>query len=583
DEGKKWKIGSSLGRLGAPGGEKIARDNYRRQLDHKDDAVKGNAALALANMRDRSVVPKLKKLAKSLPADMARLHVLQALTRLGHREGVGPLLAEIIANRKANEFARIGAVDFAPKIRAVECIPAMNDSIINDEGHFTMRYRTAWALVALGDPAAIPALIHKKIMKGPHAYGGWVVMEGLGQFKDKRVVNALIEFLEDKNDWPRMRALAAQSLGRIGDELAVPTLINELRDLQQRNHTGVVRVSAARALAAIGAKVAIEPLMEAARNERDLPVRRAAVQALVTMRVPEATGFVLKALGDSSARARRRAAASASGITGIDYKHFIAAARAYPNNTGRIDTLRKMCETARKAAPEIEGLKKTIADNPKNLDAYLELGALYEDLSMSGRALSIYRKYVNAAGDAAKPEILRLLDKPPAGAMGEQGPWWFLGPFDYKGFDADYPPELAVVMQSYPGKGGVEIMWQPVELIASDLGSVSAEFGNYTRLPYKSAVFFVYRNLYSSAERRLQLRLGSDDGLKVWFNGREVISHNVHRGSALDQDTAEVTFRKGINRLLIRVHNDYSHCAFFFRITDSAGKPVMFDKQGSLL
>jgi len=407
-------------------------------------------------------------------------------------------------------------------------------------------------------------------------------MEGLGQFKDKRVVKALIEFLEDKNDWVNMRALAAQSLGRIGDEEAVRPLINQLRDVQMRGHAAPLRVKVAGALAEIGAKVAIAPLMEVARNERDVTVRRAAIQALVTMKVPEATGFVLGALKDPSSNVRAGAAASASGITDIDYKHFIAAAKAYPNNSRQIAAVRKMCEAARKAAPQIQSLEKTIADNPKNLDAYLELGALYQKLNMSGRALSIYKKYVGAAGDAAKPEILELLDKPPEGAMGRQGPWWFIGPFDYKGFDADHPPQLAVVMQSYAGKGGAEIMWKPVNLAPTDIGSVGAEFGNHTSLPYKSAVFFAYRNLYSTSERRLQLRLGSDDGLKVWFNGRQVISHNVHRGSSLDQDITVVTFRKGINRLLIRVHNDYSYCAFFFRITDENGNPIMMDPQGVL-
>jgi hypothetical protein len=137
-------------------------------------------------------------------------------------------------------------------------------------------------------------------------------------------------------------------------------------------------------------------------------------------------------------------------------------------------------------------------------------------------------------------------------------------------------------MQSYAGKGGAEVAWKPIKLALTNVGSVGTEFGNHTALPYNSAVFFVYRNLYSSSERQLQIRLGSDDGLKVWFNGREVISHNVHRGSSLDQDVAEVTFRKGMNRVLIRVHNDYSYSAFFFRITDSSGNPVMLDVQGTL-
>ncbi|MDP6380043.1 MAG: HEAT repeat domain-containing protein, partial [Phycisphaerae bacterium] len=496
DEGKKSQIVSSLRALGDSEGKKIARENYVRQLDHKDDAVKGNAALALANMRDKSVVPKLKTLAKSLPADMARLHVLQALTRLGHREGVGPLLAEIIANRKANEFARIGAVDFAPKIRAVECIPAMND-VIKDQAHYTMRYRTAWALVAMRDPRAIPGLIHKNLMKGPHAYGGWVVMRGLGNFKDKRAVRALIEFLEDKNDWVNMRGIAAESLGRIGDPEAIPVLVDQLRDEKMKGPAAVVRISSAKALGAIGTSAAVRPLIDVARGGGDIRVRRAVISALAKTKAPEALPALMAVMKDSSESVRSAAGASLSVDTGIDYKHFAAAVKTHPNNSSQIATVGKMVENARAAAPKIASLRKAIADNPNNLSTYLELAKLYEQLNMSGKAARTRRQYARIAAEEADSEIEAKVGGIVEGTLGDDGSWWLIGPFQWEGFATEYPPQLKIEKETYAGKGGNVVTWRKISLRPGVGGEISCEFGQFVTAAYTDSAFFIYRNMFS--------------------------------------------------------------------------------------
>ncbi|MDP6380368.1 MAG: tetratricopeptide repeat protein, partial [Phycisphaerae bacterium] len=583
DEGKKSQIVSSLRRLGDAEGDRIARENFLRQLDSKDDAVVGQAALALANMGEESVIPKLKGLAKKLPANTPRLNVLKALVKLGHREGVGQLLAEIIANRDAKSTAPILASDFAPHINAIECIPAMNDRIINDEGQYHMRYRTALALCALGHPDGIPALVHRKIMKGPHAYGGAWIMEGLGNFKDKRVVRALVEFLEDKNDWVGMRSICAESLGRIGDPEAVPALINQLRDVAMRDHAARVRVNAAGALAAIGSMAAVGPLVEVAQGDRDSSVRRAAISALAKMKVPEAIEVSLEALKDESAYVRAAAAVSLNVTTGVDYRYFAEAVKAYPKNSRQLKTARKMVDQARRNDARIQALEKTITESPDNLDAYLELAELCEKLSMSNKAASVYRRYVRAAGDQAKAEVIAKVGRAGSGSLGGDGSWWLIGPFEWAGFSAEYPPQNKIKDEAYVGKGGVGISWRKVALEPDVRGEVRCDFGRFVPGSYVESVFFVYRTLSSDRERRLRLLFGSDDGIKVWFNGQEVISSDVYRAMQKDQEGAVVTFSKGANRLLIRINNGLYGGGFILRITDDGGKPVKVNVQGALL
>jgi hypothetical protein len=80
----------------------------------------------------------------------------------------------------------------------------------------------------------------------------------------------------------------------------------------------------------------------------------------------------------------------------------------------------------------------------------------------------------------------------------------------------------------------------------------------------------------------LQLLFGSDDGIKVWFNGQEILSKNIGRGMQRDQEKAVVTFSKGLNRLLIRINNRLYGGGFIFRITDDKGEPISVNEQGKL-
>ena len=55
------------------------------------------------------------------------------------------------------------------------------------------------------------------------------------------------------------------------------------------------------------------------------------------------------------------------------------------------------------------------------------------------------------------------------------------------------------------------------------------------------------------AAQRVTLRIGSDDGVKVWVNGRLVHGNNATRSFAPDQDSATVSLKKGENTILMKV------------------------------
>jgi HEAT repeat protein len=91
----------------------------------------------------------------------------------------------------------------------------------------------------------------------------------LGEIRDKLAVEYLISRLETDSD-PKVRAYAAQALGKIRDTNCLHSLLKALND-----NAGAVRASAAAALGQIGlSKVAhaLFPLL----NDSDKNVRRAA-------------------------------------------------------------------------------------------------------------------------------------------------------------------------------------------------------------------------------------------------------------------------------------------------------------------
>jgi len=78
----------------------------------------------------------------------------------------------------------------------------------------------------------------------------------------------------------------------------------------------------------------------------------------------------------------------------------------------------------------------------------------------------------------------------------------------------------------------------------------------------------------SPSEQTVRLALGSDDGIKVWLNGKLVHDHWVTRGCTPGQDVAKVKLNKGRNVLLLKISNEGTHWAFSCSLTQPNGMPV---------
>ncbi|MFG0331407.1 MAG: hypothetical protein ACF8PN_16080 [Phycisphaerales bacterium] len=161
------------------------------------------------------------------------------------------------------------------------------------------------------------------------------------------------------------------------------------------------------------------------------------------------------------------------------------------------------------------------------------------------------------------------------------GPWWTVGPFanewtqvaghenggysllnrpllPEKGFDPD-----AV----YIGKNGLEVRWEKRE----DLPDNSAmDLHLYEDESLQDdLIVYLYRTISVDEPVDLEVTMGSDDMLKVWFNGRVVVNADVLRGWAGDQHRVVLPLEPGENHLLAKVgeHMGGFNYSFSYRNT----------------
>ncbi len=138
-----------------------------------------------------------------------------------------------------------------------------------------------------------------------------------------------------------------------------------------------------------------------------------------------------------------------------------------------------------------------------------------------------------------------------AGLPTLEGDWRYIGPFDNAGIDATAPPEKEIELwKSYTGKDGQDVGWAKFKDFK--IGSI-VDLKKFKQSD--DCVVYLYHALYVDKPLNLPISLGSDDYLKVWLNGEQVVSDDAVRSAAPDQDQATLKLKPGQNQLLLKVGN----------------------------
>ncbi len=151
--------------------------------------------------------------------------------------------------------------------------------------------------------------------------------------------------------------------------------------------------------------------------------------------------------------------------------------------------------------------------------------------------------------------------------------WDLIGPFPNprdealvrRGLDIVYPPENEFVPDKrYTGAEGRTVRWHGIS--ASPSGFVNLQ--NLT--PSDLVVAYARTRIYSPRDRAVTMLLGSDDGAKVFLNGKDVHRVMTIRVAEADQDTVSLPLKKGWNVLLLKIENNFGGFGFYARVIDPA-------------
>ena len=167
---------------------------------------------------------------------------------------------------------------------------------------------------------------------------------------------------------------------------------------------------------------------------------------------------------------------------------------------------------------------------------------------------------------ATRAETLKHMLHVLAPSAGEWEDWHLLSPFPYEGHELGLlakplPPEDELAKMAaggpgpdfakrYVGKNGLDVAWLPqgdltnkkVDLHVFD----DPELNDY-------AICYLYARVVADEDRTVALTMGTDDGVRLWFNGELVHDNDAARGMNPFDDALTLDLKQGVNHALFKI------------------------------
>jgi hypothetical protein len=125
-----------------------------------------------------------------------------------------------------------------------------------------------------------------------------------------------------------------------------------------------------------------------------------------------------------------------------------------------------------------------------------------------------------------------------------------------------------------PEKPSAQAEWRfqgtPADAKTRGLVELNVILGGNERVAY------LRTEILSPKAQEAMLELGSDDGVKVWVNGRQVLAKNVIRPYRAGEDKVKISLKQGTNTLLLKVIQGGGEWSAAARLTAPDGKPLDF-------
>lgn len=571
------------------------------------------------------------------PTDCKQFVVIQ-LQIAGRAESV-PALADLLADRDlAGDAVRALAVNPAPEAGAalrdalnsadgltqVEIIQALGfrkDRAavpqlvrVAESGSDSARAAAIGALGQIGDPSALKVLLAAMDREAQANYA--ILYDALLKIAENLVATGrasearpvYLTLLESAKT-PATRQAALVGLGKTGTADDVPVLVRLLTDPEEQTQRAVQEV-----LEAIDDERAPARIVEAARSA-DPPAKIALLGVLARRGEPEGRQAIELAASDEDINVRVRALELLDRLGDPDVRETLLEGARAGNEVALAAYIRQADAVRDGGQPDnarsmyLTALDLATTDRLRSLALYGLAGAadpvllptVQPFLTSEGTREAALQAYtaialrVQEAGDPerAKQLLLHALelgptrqlttqivgrlrdlgaDVDPARAAGFISKWWVIGPFPGSNVDNEFPPEKGVHLTATVRVDDRELRW--MEHHTMDPSGIV----NYAAMmqPNTDSTAYMYAEISVDQAQDVLFKCGSDDGMKLWLNGRQIHRAPQPRSLRVDEDSVEAHLEAGVNRVLVKVVQGGGGWEACIRITDREGKALRF-------
>lgn len=523
---------------------------------------------AFAEKKEQTILPVVKSLVKSKD-NQVKLECLRAMGKVGDSTCVIELVNAI------------SSADQQEKSIAKESLSLLNSKDVDKEILNLLPKAQPETQIALIDvllarsaSAAVPQLI--KICGQARPEIQKAALRAIGKLGEPGVIQETIKLIFNLND-PAARAEGEAAVvaiaNKIPDKTARSSRVTKLWSTAENENT---KESIIRIAAGIGDKNALEFLTKIATQEQN-KLQDIAIRELSGWEDPDALP-VLEKIYKNSKNPTHRALAFRSYVrllkssSNLSPEELFARYSEALQNAANVEE-KKLVISGIATVPTIDalnlGLKMLSEESVKSEAAQAVVSVSSSILASEPNAAKNALNTLIASGisnDLRQQANLILKQIEEMGAYILK--WEFAGPYFADGknydalFDIQFPPEQT--------KPDANVKWfttplpnNPKQPYIVDLLKI---FGGEQRVAYARCY------VYSPVQQKARLEIGSDDGIKIWLNGKVVYSLNVARPITPNSDKTDIVLNQGWNSLMFKITQNNLGWEFCARIVTPEGK-----------
>ncbi len=134
--------------------------------------------------------------------------------------------------------------------------------------------------------------------------------------------------------------------------------------------------------------------------------------------------------------------------------------------------------------------------------------------------------------------------------------WFVEGPFPKSDLDTVHQPE------EMPGVKHPRRRWETIRPGGDGYVDLRERAGKEA----PGSISYLFREFESPADQEAAILLGTDDGVKLWVNGKLVHTNKTTRAAQPEQDTIKVNLKKGANAVFLKINNGDGPHGFYFTV-----------------